>query len=44
MSMMLTVLAASISVMFVVSVASTIASLRREQRDIEDFARRHSAF
>jgi preprotein translocase subunit SecF len=40
----LTVLAGLISTMFVASVVSTISELRREREDLEDFARRHSAF
>jgi hypothetical protein len=40
----LTVLAGLISAMFVASVASTISALRRERDEMEDFARRHSAF
>jgi len=40
----LTVLAGLINTMFVASVASTISELRREREDMEDFARRHSAF
>ena len=40
----LTVLAALISSMFVVSVGYTISELRREREDIEEFVRRHGAF
>ncbi|WP_286675452.1 hypothetical protein [Rhizobium sp. CSW-27] len=38
------VLAGSISTMFVASVTSAIADLRRERQNLRDFARRHSAF
>ncbi len=38
------VLAGLISTMFVASVASSIAELRREHENLRDFARRHSAF
>ena len=40
----LTVLAALISSLSVACVASTISELRREPKDVEDFARRHGAF
>lgn len=40
----LTLLTALISIMFIVSVASTIAALRRENEDIKKFSGKHSLF
>ncbi len=40
----LTVFTAFISVMFIVSVASTISALRRENEDMKAFKEKHSAF
>ncbi|TCR07339.1 hypothetical protein EDF70_1011313 [Neorhizobium sp. JUb45] len=44
MFLTMTILAGLISTMFVATVMSSIAELRREREDIEDFARRHRAF
>jgi hypothetical protein len=44
MFLTMTVLAGLISTMFVATVVSSIAELRKERDDLEDFARRHRAF
>ncbi len=44
MFLTMTVLAGLISTMFVATVVSSIAELRKERHDLEDFARRHRAF
>lgn len=40
----LTLLTALISVMFIVSVGSTISALRRESEDMKKFEHKHSVF
>jgi len=44
MFLTMTVLAGLISLMFVATVVSSIAELRKERAELEDFARRHRAF
>ena len=44
MFLIMTVLAGLISTMFVATVISSIAEIRKERVDLEDFARRHGAF
>lgn len=40
----LTVFTALISIMFIVSVTSTISALRRESEDVKSMNKKHSAF